>query len=632
VLAVLSLPTIQRTQAIEALTQSFEDITRRKEWLLYKFQGEEHYYQLNFMFAVNGSLCVWDNYGSEMQISIPQFSLAETSVLHTSLFFNSTHVLQKYDLKTPSDLLVLNVNVFYDLEILEKGVKITMSGSGLAPVVLKLHFKSNLEVELGDNLVHAGVLTYDWNDAISVSNYDHVEEKLSLSLERNFYIDPSLISTVSATSAIRESCQRKSFYGSGRYWVFYSTGTNLVYRTSTDGETWTSETTVRASANGYYFSIWYNGTAVSYVHATGLSNIVYRCGTTQTDGTISWLTSEQTITSGAKVGTPTISIDSSGYPWVGYDNGTASDTKEPYVLKSSLNNGTWSTASGFPYKLRSGTAMGWSVFPNPATSSKIYAVYVEAYTAIAYGKMWSGSWGSEESVFSGGSSRMEWSSIATDDDMVHVVYRKAGTYKIAYRERSVAGVWSSEETVTDSSAYSPQITKDENDTYIFYGVGSKIKAEARYSDGTSSDVEISGSYGTNVRWISSYSQIFNSENAIVFMHDAPYELYWTIPSFGSPWVEPEPPSGGAPYEPEVTDELDVVPPPPKITIPIWGYYVIFGSVGIVIVGSLLANKKPSRRKVRGVKRKSVDRTPRNLKPRPTKLHKRSRKTGRFSKR
>ena len=69
---------------------------------------------------------------------------------------------------------------------------------------------------------------------------------------------------------------------------------------------------------------------------------------------------------------------------------------------------------------------------------------------------------------------------------------------------------------------------------------------------------------------------------------------------------------------------------PKITIPTWGYYVIFGSLAVVAVATIL--KKPSKpsRKVRGIKQKKRSRQPRNLQPRKRRLPKRSKRTGRYS--
>ena len=38
----------------------------------------------------------------------------------------------------------------------------------------------------------------------------------------------------------------KEFYAHGRFWKFYGDGTNMVYRTSTDGQNWNSPEPVSA--------------------------------------------------------------------------------------------------------------------------------------------------------------------------------------------------------------------------------------------------------------------------------------------------------------------------------------------------------------------------------------------------
>lgn len=109
-------------------------------------------------------------------------------------------------------------------------------------------------------------------------------------------IAPTTVGTDSRGSATLYPYQRKAFYANGRFWVFYSDGNNLVYRTSTDGTTWSSATTVRATSYyGYYFSVWFDGAYVHYTCARGYMGeaLFYRRGTPNADGTITWSTTEQ---------------------------------------------------------------------------------------------------------------------------------------------------------------------------------------------------------------------------------------------------------------------------------------------------------------------------------------------------
>ena len=61
-----------------------------------------------------------------------------------------------------------------------------------------------------------------------------------------FLLLPNPVSASTVASGITTSTpppvphMRKSFYANGRYWVFYSDATNMVYKTSLDGVSWSS--------------------------------------------------------------------------------------------------------------------------------------------------------------------------------------------------------------------------------------------------------------------------------------------------------------------------------------------------------------------------------------------------------
>jgi hypothetical protein len=188
----------------------------------------------------------------------------------------------------------------------------------------------------------------------------------------NGQVDPSLLGTSTTTYATSYPCQRKTFYANGRFWVFYSDGTNMVYRTSTDGSTWSSATTVRAATNGYQFSVWFDGTYLHYAYAYS-SSIYYRRGTPNSDGTITWSATEQTVsTTYNNASYPMVSVDSNGYAWIGYRD-TDGTNYYPYVIKSGNNDGTWGT--GTITQLSTTSSSTWEVSITPLTSGKILAVY-----------------------------------------------------------------------------------------------------------------------------------------------------------------------------------------------------------------------------------------------------------------
>ena len=124
-----------------------------------------------------------------------------------------------------------------------------------------------------------------------------------------------MVSTVSTTTDQYGSFsgfQRKTFIAAGLYWVFYGNGSKLCYRTSSDGSTWSSENQIE-SALGYYVDVLFDGTYVHYVNCYG--GVYYRRGTPNSNGTITWSASEQTITgySGISPLNATLCVDANGY-------------------------------------------------------------------------------------------------------------------------------------------------------------------------------------------------------------------------------------------------------------------------------------------------------------------------------
>ncbi len=140
--------------------------------------------------------------------------------------------------------------------------------------------------------------------------------------------------------------QRKTWYAAGRYWVVYSDGSNLVYRSSIDGVNWGNSSLVKSSYYyAYYLSVAIVDTYVYYVIATGGTTMFYRRGVCGSDGVISWST-ERYISGFTSVNSATIAVDSDGHAYIGFCSNSL-----PYVTKNANTDDTWSTASGFPHQL-----------------------------------------------------------------------------------------------------------------------------------------------------------------------------------------------------------------------------------------------------------------------------------------
>lgn len=295
--------------------------------------------------------------------------------------------------------------------------------------------------------------------------------------------NPSLVSTTSVSEAISAPVQRKSFYANGRYWVFYSTDNyinKMVYRTSVDGSTWSPEVELRSGNKGYYFSVVFDGTYVHYAHArdvTGLA-LYYRRGIPNSDGTITWSTdTEQTALAEhfeMRYAFPTIAVDSEGYPFIGYkcENNTL-HSRYPYVTKSSLNNGTWLTASGFPYQLSTVSDPDYRLEIVALTNSKVYALYPSGNPSAGYtikGRLFNGThWGSEEVVAPSKNENRVSHSMVNNGDDIHLVFTKQATYDIVYVKRTYGKGWESEVTVQSSTtAVTCPVLSIDNEKNILY--------------------------------------------------------------------------------------------------------------------------------------------------------------------
>lgn len=335
---------------------------------------------------------------------------------------------------------------------------------------------------------------------------------------------PSTIGTSTDPLAVFPPFLRRSF-ANGLYWFFYSDGTNIVYRTSTDGLTWSAATTVRACASGDSFSIWFDGTYLHYAYASG-GGIYYRRGTPNADGTITWSNVEQAIgTTYGEAYTPFVSVDSNGYVWIGYYDADGANYY-PFVIKSGNNDGTWGTTPpGFPHQLSITADAGWRVSVIPLTAGKMLAVY--AYTGVTVKvKAWDGSaWGTEVATTSLIQYGYCHSAVAQDDD-VHLVFLKNTEYDILYVKYTYSTNSFGTETTLQAGATStsaPVISRDPNanDLCVFYATkttGSPSGSTANhiyYMKYTAS----TGTWSSAVDWLDETTEVLRGSNRLTCFYN-----------------------------------------------------------------------------------------------------------------
>jgi|GEM_PF-3546306 hypothetical protein len=138
------------------------------------------------------------------------------------------------------------------------------------------------------------------------------------------YSAPSTVGTSTSQLATSYSHQGKVFYAQGLWWVFYSDGSNIVYRTSSNGQTWSAAKMVTnspGSAYGYAFSAYQLGNTIYYVLGSpdSAKQFHWGYGTFSSSGVISWIPEITVGTSYFVNYYDSITVDSSGNVWTALD-------------------------------------------------------------------------------------------------------------------------------------------------------------------------------------------------------------------------------------------------------------------------------------------------------------------------
>jgi len=340
----------------------------------------------------------------------------------------------------------------------------------------------------------------------------------------------STVCTVSTIGAVDYPEQRKTFYANGYFWLFYSDGTNLVYRTSTDGINWSSPTTVRACTDGSYFDVEYfpaySTIYVYYAYAAG-GNLIYRRGSIS-GNTINW-ENEVTVNSSYVWYAPSVGVCTDGTVIVG---GSLSAGGNTYFCVWTNPNNDGSGSWNLTILTSSSGTDAWRSDILPLTGGRAYALGCKS--ATLYGSLWSGSaWSATESFSVG---QRDFSSCVEGDD-VHVAYISSATTNAkAYRKRTYGVGWGTEEIVkTEPSVYVGQtlsVDLDSGDLYYFWGEGTTIYYSKKPSGGSWSSPTTFASGESYLRLLSinAFKQVWNDSIGVVWTRGelSPYDLRYQV--------------------------------------------------------------------------------------------------------
>jgi hypothetical protein len=278
-----------------------------------------------------------------------------------------------------------------------------------------------------------------------------------------------IIDSTASSDATSMSYQRKMFYDGTNFWSFYSDAGNTVYDYSSDGgATWNREGQVFTTSGVMEASIWYDESCHQvYVigdTSTASANVYLQQGSVN-PGThaITWEgESTQSVSPAANLGSKNTFIckDDSDHLWLLSSRQTQPNPAKYNLVayKSGSENdtsGSWTESGTMLGTASSNSELRGSILP-AGSGNDVWAVY-NYETHVGARKCTSGSWGSEEEVYTdsgvlGFMTTAPASAVVDGNGVVHVVYGDANkdgqTEKphIQYRYRNSGG-WSSAITI-----------------------------------------------------------------------------------------------------------------------------------------------------------------------------------------
>jgi len=279
---------------------------------------------------------------------------------------------------------------------------------------------------------------------------------------------PVTVGLTTRIDATYQQEQRKTFYAQGLYWVFYSDGTNLVYRTSVNSVVWSAATIVRACIRGYAFDVDYSPEydllRVYYVYAYN-GDLLF-CRGTIVGNTITWGT-EETVHTGLLWNNPSLGVCTDGRLLV-VSTFLSGGISYCYGWTTTDNDG--SSGWGFTNFRSQASIYPWLSCVVTLLSGRGYAMY--CLSTPIYGRLFSaGTWHGEDNITAVGHANF---SATSEGDDVHLAYYATTAFTKAYRLRDYdGGGWQAEETIRTMASVFAGITicvdLSTGDLYAFWG-------------------------------------------------------------------------------------------------------------------------------------------------------------------
>lgn len=562
----------------------------RRQSIQVGFQNQWEEMTMTYMFSLDGNLNVEDSRGSQFFFVAPKFqpnvpytmSLSENESFVTQYFFvNGT---DKHGV-----VQTLHLWVDYDFSRFRLGSKITLRGNTTDPdSEVEYEFQNPQGLNMASNATSywIGGILFDWSDLQGATTFEFAVNKLKVKFASTFNLDPSIVSSSTINEAVEWNFQRKLAYARNLWWAFYSDGINMVYRTSSDGGTWSTATTV--SAGGYNeFSIWQHDTNYFDYMVLGTSVLKYRRGLFGTNGQITWSAVEATVDATVGGGDGSIAVDSNGYPYIVYPNADS----RLYITKSQYNNGTWSTAASYPMQLDPTVKSFLYASIVPLQSGRMYASFSNGTLDLpfdyAYGKLYTGAtWLATEQITTTKTYEFTSHSILSMNDDVYFAFVDY-TGALQFFKRTYGSGWSNPTIIGVRNKVS--LSKDASTIHLFSGdSGTAGKIYWRTYDGTSWSTDATLPIGTYVGLTSLYEATSQSELAFLYTQIPVNVMFHKITTQPPEIPETEIPSGLQPTAPEYEEEKPPAEEAPPSILPRLGVWGILGAVGLITLGTVMA--------------------------------------------
>ena len=450
------------------------DVYMTKTYPILTFEGApDAFGSLYHKFGLDGTIEVWDTSGNKITLSLPSITTSKVSSKFPTykLYSEGSKVWYEYKATVDTKAADASFQIVFDFASKTNGVEVILKGT--MPESGKVAFPiTTLREKVSETYRISSVtkndkgeitssVGFDWADAPVECSKSVDATSVDFAVSTNFNIDPTTVGTSTTTSATYESTQRKTFYYNGRDWVFYSDGTNLVYRTSNDwGASWSAATVVTTCASGLFFDIEFDGTYAHYAFADniGTNYVHYRRFIPNADGTVTYSAAQQNVVTSSYsfFGASITTSSAGGTPYISYFlYNEATTSMEVRLTKSSTTDGTWSTAAGFPKDIRLPDASGSSQVVSSA-AGKVIVIYTDAATTILLSRTWDGSTLLGERTISSDNALYMAISAVAEGETIHLIHAAQGGwfYPIMYSTYTMASdLWAAETTISATGHY-----------------------------------------------------------------------------------------------------------------------------------------------------------------------------------